>query len=84
MQDQLLLDMLYKAVQKDLLTSELDKHLFGRKEFMAIGVIEAIDLVMGRWKRQGSMDLESLKVLRDGMLRELKDEVKQNFRSAVH
>ena len=77
-----LLDDMYEAVEKDIYESDRSRHLFDNKAFMAIGVIESVDLIMHRWKREGSIDYGDLKGLRNGMLKELRKEI--NKKEALH
>ena len=77
-----LLDDMYGAVEQDICESETDRDLFNDKAFMAIGIIESVDLIMHRWKRKGSIDYGDLKGLRNGMLKELKKEI--NRKEALH
>lgn len=77
-----LLDDMYAAVEKDIGESETDRGLFNDKAFLAIGIIESVDLIMHRWKRQGSIDYGDLKGLRNGMLKELRKEI--NRKGALH
>lgn len=77
-----LLDDIYEAVEQDIHDSETDRQLFDNKAFLAIGIIESVDLIMHRWKRKGSIDYRDLKGLRNGMLKELRKEI--NKKGALH
>ena len=77
-----LLDDLYEAVEQDIGESDTSRDLFDNKAFLAIGIIEIVDLIMHRWKRKGCIDYGDLKGLRNGMLKELKKEI--NRKGALH